>query len=91
MLGLVLILGSLLVVLHVFSELWWAGMTTPAGQGGVSDVLQWLPWDTGKRAQGGKQNVFPRFILSAGPTCTEAKPLRKGFLEEHVSSLTMAA
>lgn len=27
MLGLVLILRSLLVVLHVFSELWWVGMT----------------------------------------------------------------
>lgn len=85
MLRLVLILRSLLVVLHVFSELWWAGVTTPVGQGAVGNALQWLPGNMGEGALRGKPSVSPTFILSAGPRCSEAKALRKGFLEEEPS------
>lgn len=64
---------------------------TPDDQGGVANVLQWLPWDMGKGAVRRKQSVFPTLVLSAGAMCIEAKALRKGFLEEHPSSLAVAA
>lgn len=65
MLGLVLILRSLWVVLHVFSELWWVGMTPVDSQGSVANVLCWLPWDMEKGPLR-KPSVFPTFILCAG-------------------------